>query len=299
MIELPQKLLDEAWDFVFETTLKRCASELEHTTSTEIEQHRALTLLDKVGGKLDVEDYPSNMASADSKSKVLKIEIPQKYLDRYRKLRGERETKLLLKRDITITVVFNPAKFEDMTEHVGGTYYSDGRIVAIQPQALKLNGEETISIVAANRSDLNKQAQEFGKRAKLMKTTLEHELTHLLQFVVFADFHAQQLLTTTPDDSVQKGSDEALDIYFNSPIEFDPWIKSETTKFTQLADGMSEAEQKAAFKKFVSSDLKPSELAKTKGDKERSRFFLALKKYNEPQWKKGVKLLLTRLEQDL
>lgn len=302
MIQLPAKLLHEAWSFVLSETLKQCYANLEHvSTATERQISAAETLLDKAAVGFDVEDFPTKLIHAPSSTKILPIEIPDRYLARYKKLRGERETKGLLNRKVNITVVYIPAGFEEMTADTLGMYYADGSVVAVQPGACKLDAEGIIAIVSSFKT-LAAQAHALTLRLDKYKGTLEHELTHMLQYTVFSDFHDKQLIAFEPDNSVPKASQEAQDIYLTSPMEFDPWIKSELPNIRALLrrKQINGEAKRALVNKFVSADLHQGEVnsfSYTKNeDPERSDFFISLKRNNMKNWKLAVKLLTSKLD---
>ncbi len=301
LIQIPPKLLASAWDFVLAETLKRCYAGLEHVASaSELHVAAAETLLDKASTNFDVEDYSSSLLHASSSTKQLPLEITERYLERYKKLRGARETKALLASKITIAVVYNPAKFHGMTAKISGTYYAEDKVVAVQPSVYELTAEGVLEIVR-NHKGLAAQNHALGLLLEQYKGTLEHELTHMIQFLVLGDLHAKQLLTHEPGEDVQSNSKESKDIYFTSPIEFDPWIKAEVTKIRALMRRQKKdsVEKRALIKKFISADLTQDQATKLEdnADPERSDFFISLRRQDLKQWKKAAKLLTSKLDE--
>lgn len=120
---------------------------------------------------------------------------------------------------------------------------------------------------------------------------LEHELTHAIQFIVLSKFHDSQI---GDEDSV-KFDAATKDKYFNSQIEFDPFIKTMVAKFKAADLAMKKIspdyDRKISLEYFTGAHEKLSdkELQKVSFMKP-NEFFISIKKHDKEKWKKAVKL---------
>jgi len=141
----------------------------------------------------------------------------------------------------------------------------------------------------ANTDDLEKTLNRFLPSAI---GTLEHELTHAVQYLVLRKFHSDQV----GDEESVKFDGEFRDKYLNSQIEFDPFLKVLVSRFKAVDSDMkrinrTEYDPKLSLEYYVCAKdkLSDDELEKVSFMKQ-NEFFDALKRRDKEKWKKAVKL---------
>lgn len=162
--------------------------------------------------------------------------------------------------------------------------------------------DNTIRIAMPN-VHLAHPTTEHGRKEALMKNLtwavglIDHELTHAVQHIVLSRFHKAQVSNAFDAAGTSKFHS---DDYFNSQIEFDPWIKGEAAIFKAIEKLMKkigkEYDEKLSMEFFVGAkgDKKTDFMDQKEMTKVMftapSAFFLSLKKKNQDKWKKAVKL---------
>jgi hypothetical protein len=145
--------------------------------------------------------------------------------------------------------------------------------------------------------------ERYSDRADKMEGTLEHEMTHYIQFKVFGGASDAQIgehgkALDTDDKATRNAS-----AYYSSQVEFDPQIKSHakdlivTIRANKRMKGMEALSWKDAALVAVGEKKAAEVIAKNELPKwtilgNEQQFFKSLKRVDKDKWKKAVKLFM-------
>lgn len=159
-----------------------------------------------------------------------------------------------------------------------GAYIPDRNIVMIYPMSNRF--------ISDYPNEHFSQPSDLRTGILQIKATIEHELRHAVQYIIFDDHPKQR-------NRIGDYNDEN---YYNSPIEFDPLIGSAISDFITLWDSdIWERKQKPTFeialKKYVGAiSTDPSDIFYP------PKFFVSLRKKSFRKYKAAVKKFLIDLE---
>ena len=124
----------------------------------------------------------------------------------------------------------------------------------------------------------------FKRHMATLESSLEHEFQHSIQFTLLKKVDKSQVSVATTD---QYPNASKLELYYLSPLEFDPQIVSAISDYQALVDDnrawMDDGEvELASFEELTTS---------TEYNSSAESFFAALKKYDNKRWKIAVKKL--------
>lgn len=301
LIKIPHTMLAPVWDWVLRETIHQCMTVLKHQ-ATEAEELGITTMLDKLladkklsSGTGSLDEYSPHLLHAAKSAKTFPVEVAERYLAIYRAKRGNREAGSLLKKSIDVIVAFKPYKGLDSSSY--GVIINHGKAIVLQTEPCSMTAAKILELYRADKATA---LMMLTRIAIIYKSTLEHELSHLYQYLVFGDLHVKQNLAyKLADEPGQSASNEELQrkYYYLSPNEFDPLIKSAAGIMHAKLHGVTSIVRTKMIEKFTCADLTQAQ-AKELDERvtpERYGFFIALKGHSQTKWEKAVKLFTQRL----
>jgi hypothetical protein len=282
LIQLPSKLLAEIssfatyWylcdikNFIEEEYTGKAYSKYQQLLQTAVKRHGAQELDDDDSCSID-----ELVMKARPKVKKIKIDLsdmPKRYLDKLAKdhnLDIDRLYQLLRKEDLTIELYF---KAPSSLKTARAQYHPVRQSITIALDRF--------------RDDLSLELQ-LTQGLDSLLGTVEHELTHAVQHMLLSKLDLNQITR----------SDDSKDSYFQSNIEFDPWVK---TAVAQLKSAVRQYD--ASDRKLVldyAFGIRDTNELQQAGLKSVRKFFMALRADSELRWKKAIKLTTTELERRL
>lgn len=150
----------------------------------------------------------------------------------------------------------------------------------------------------------------LGDRIDRAEGTVEHELTHYMQFKVFGKVDPKQISDKGKSSRDAEGSTKAQQEYLSSQVEFDPQLKGRIkdievmVKALRRRKGLETVDWKP-FAKIATGSADPKEVhakyniptyVNIGGEMD---FFENLKKLDQAKWKKAVKQFMLELEKRL
>ena len=293
LIKLPRKTLQQlvgGFVYIYLAYYKDCIEEF----LSGKEYHDANELLKTVLKKYNVPSIkPEDSAKVGKSDKMTKIfvidpeDLPERYLKKLREIDKDETIFRSLNLKIKLTIDFK------------GMKKLEGSYAQFDP-----NNQQIIISIKNHYLDKSELESRVG-REKCLGTVLtqaignlEHEFTHAIQWIILEKFHQKQIKNIS-DLKIPGNSPVYQDEYYNTPIEFDPWIKTEIKKFKAAEDLVKMTrfsfDKKAAIGYFTWSDSDKNVDIEKLGFTGRSEFFGALKKKSEKRWKKAVKLFYTEV----
>lgn len=278
LIKIPYKLQHVAEEFFKTNVLAYVAYRaLKQAGRDKAQQEYVLLALKRAAASLRIALPDAQEIAKAGNHKALSIRIPlgeidRRYLDRLEKkydhLTRHGIEVMLSRYKIKFTVAFG--KYADIGTQAGN--YREGP--GIEPEVI-------ISIPNLKLDmhlDRHFNAAQAARRIKDGLESIEHELTHAMQFRVLGKLHSDQ----TKGVSVNGG--DRSDKYFQDPSEFDPQIKTSIRHFRSQVEA---AKATADFKKTRQL---------FDGWVEKSEFLNSLKKTSKPKWQKAIKYIWTEYE---
>ena len=286
LIKLPPVVLKTAISFFLEKYLAYLYHNARECDKLDETDRRVLGMGLKLIAKKHGLAPPNSQEIIDGKARVSRTkiklkDIPDAYLKRMVKL--HLETTFIKRQSLTLTIVFND-KHKNLEGDEEGVYMDDTGEIILSIKGLGLQFKDL------EKHFLAINIKEITKRIEDAIGTIEHELTHLMQHKILKFFSAKQI-EGTGQNSMGRKADH--DTYYNSQIEFDPWVKSSIRRVKSLIDQeKKKMTPRQVFDIFTWSDgevLHQGTGASHIGL--RSAFYKALKKKDQTKWKKAVKLL--------
>jgi hypothetical protein len=187
--------------------------------------------------------------------------------------------------ELKLTVVTDPVKMDNGAKFmagVGGRYVAKNKDV----QSVLINCDTKMfgKFPIPNR-DLSVSA--FKSQMDSMVTTLEHELMHSVQHSLLKPLDANQFASATSDQYPKATENE---LYYLSPVEFDPQLISALSDYKDLllfkkAYDDTKTPELDTFKDVTA----PKRVAKNSVGAEAKLFFQALKSHDSKRWRIAVK----------
>lgn len=289
LIQNPPKLLKDITDFVVYTYLAYAKDKIEeHLEGKDF--NTAHQLLKKVAYKhklpLPDDKYSEKVGKATIEEHEFKLDfsdLPDRYLDKLKKL-GTDVSKLHSYDHVIAEIDLSPQS--SLTS--SGAFHPATLTMSFSLKKSGMLLDDHIDIDRVHSVLLDKLPSLIG--------VVDHETAHMIQFLVLRRFHEYNVKSDYAADNL---TDENSDDYYNSPVEFDPQIKSEAAYFRGVEDlskefDVKDYDKEKALAHFTYADgttpPKGSDLEKISYTR-RSPFFAALKRKNPTQWKKAIKLL--------
>jgi hypothetical protein len=180
---------------------------------------------------------------------------------------------------------------------IGWEVYFKAATAMINPDATPGKGEKHMQEILAR----------FGDTLEKIEGTLEHEVSHYMQYKVFARGSAYQVDVTGYASKGSPKGDQAQQRYYSSNVEFDPQIKSSIkevkVRYGALVRKLKRPVDWKILARYAIGELSMQDTFKELGMTMQEEnigqplpFFVTLKKVNHDKWKKGVKLFMTELE---
>lgn len=203
-------------------------------------------------------------------------------------------------------------KPEGTMKGYAGQYSSNPNIVEVNLDRLKSFAWDEFLEYAQGAYDDN----EDGGRRKMLRMlavlndrftriegTLEHELTHYIQFKVFGGVSDKQIAGNGKSNPTDDARTQDSSKYYTSQVEFDPQIKSHaknaivTIRANKRTKGMEGLTWKdvalvAVGEKKAKDVINDKQLPNWTMLADEEKFFAHLKKVDKEQWKKAVKLFM-------
>ena len=162
-----------------------------------------------------------------------------------------------------------------------------------------------ISLSERQRKDpLKELRQDLEGRMDIIESTIEHELTHYVQYQLLKPLDDRQAQMASEDEEIKLGKRAA---YYNSPVEFHPTIRSAVTRYItdERLNLLFELRGTRSFwiRVFTgATPVKTSGVHRLVSTSENGGlvkpdvFFLALRSADMNKWKLAVKLFTQELE---
>lgn len=288
-IKTPPALTKEITNFIVETYLAYVNVKINKLFSGD-DKADAMNLLAHTCQKHKLavpEDYIGvKLIKAGFKEKELEVDLtdlPERYIEKLKKIGIDvekfKKEQLLVEFDLDEnSKVVNGGQFNPKTmtmsfsaKHLDLLFYDD------------------------RKYDLRKLTYTLLDKLENLIGTVNHEMTHLVQHFVLEAFHPKQGETNYTDAELKRNETEN---YHNSDAEFDPWVKTEAAYIKGIMELLKDIGRPKAFDKskelahFTYADGSEPHSERQDGFfTRRSEFFGNLKKKNEENWKKAVKLL--------
>lgn len=277
LIKTPKPLQDAAQNFFAETVLSYLTYYGLKLTQDKDEREYVILNLKRIANSLKV---PLKLKTPKSiyqhESKIFPVgNFAEAYVKSYNKLHGPDSLKNIKDLKVKINLAFTKHK---QVGSSGGVYLEKKTPeIVVSIYGLELTHDEVF--------DPNNMLK-FNSAAVLQKikegfATIEHELTHLVQFKVLQFLHSDQI--KSHEGTYEIGTDSEVK-YYNSNIEFSPVLKTELRDFRSFVEKMkiesSSKKTKDFFNKWVQT----------------SPFFIVLKQYNDSNWKKAIKIMWLEYE---
>jgi len=290
LIKLPPKIVAEATKFLLEKLLAYLSS---YEEGDKLDREVYATNLKRFAAKHDLSKPSRAEVEKAGRSKlaqtVLKLEIPESYVSSIKRLhKGEIHKASFA---IKYVIVFS-GKHELLNPDESGAFIEKPPTLLLNINALNLAREDVAQQVYVGAF------KEIERRIEYAVTTLEHELTHAVQFMVLKQLHPEQVSSSGTHGASDKGSFD--EIYYTSQLEFDPQLKSSLKDFEHLVrrkGAKTKEAKRELLHKFTWSDTAKADIPDV-GEKVvsgRSPFFQSLKRVDHAKWKKALKLFSTKV----
>lgn len=291
LIKLPPKIVAEANRFFLEKLLAYLSYHGDKQ-GDELDQEFFAAMLKRFGTKYSLTQPTKAEAAKVGKSKVaqtmLKLEVPESYVASLKRIHKGRFHKQTF--ELKYIIVF-AGKHQLLDGDESGAFIEDPPTMLLDIKNLGLTHE-----------DVSQQAyigavKEVERRIEYALTTLEHELTHAVQFMILQQLHPMQVSGSGHRDASDKGS--FSEVYYTSQREFDPQLKSALKDFEHLArrkGAKTKASKLELLRKYTWDDTPKANVPNVADERkpDRSPFFQSLKRVDQPRWKKALKLFTTR-----
>jgi len=291
VIKAPQKMKNQIENFMWQSFLKRNYDWMS----------KLKTYLNQEGGYQKLVDLGVNLSEKHLRDEIKNYtDLMKKYKVKDQKA-GKKQDKIT--KSFTVDLSDLPKNYPPIAQGIPkqsvvksvfnkADRASGGPWIAIDPKTgkgeMKIDMSQQTSLSEYNPLFVPSGIDTAKRAMAAMTTTLEHELMHLVQSYVLTPTDVRQGKTQyNMNRHSKKVSD--LDSYYNSQVEFDPTIVSNTRHFQMIKDHLDRKgvkyNEKELLEVFVSA--KPY-----KGDDPQfyvSQFFESLKRTDRSNWKKAIK----------
>jgi hypothetical protein len=290
MIKLPATTLEAINEFFLLNVLavlKGKSAQEEDEADVEFSASTIKRLAAKIGSVVPSEADIKRVMTKRMISKSFPLDIPQEYVDRVLKMRGEEGVTSLRGEKIKVILSLDGKHPLLKGSDSSGIFSDDPLTMVINFPSLQVMSDKVVNVLLGSRLSTLEAMIEHGLG------TVEHELTHGIQAHVLKKLHSQQF----DQHGARSAKGDADGEYFTSQVEFDPQIKSAVKQLkvitTKAGVKPGSPEERQLISRFTSEDLSIKDLTSSP---DRSVFFSKLKRYDYKQWKKAVKLLMGLLK---
>lgn len=219
---------------------------------------------------------------------VIKLtDVPASYAERVAQVKGPEARAALDKLSFKLIVSFDGK--HKLLGGEAGVFYERPPTMLIS-----LPGSGLKASTVANWILVGKHV-EVARHLEQALGTIEHELTHGIQFMVLQQLHPKQADVEGHANAKASAATEFDDVYHSSQLEFDPQVKSAIRAFKLQArreGAASKQERRDLIDRFTWADTAVDNLPEPSHvPTSRSAFFSSLKRVDMKQWRKAVKLL--------
>jgi len=174
-----------------------------------------------------------------------------------------------------------------------GAFVEQPPTMLLDLKNLGLSKQDLMSLLQMGR------IAELDRRIEYAISTLEHELTHGVQFLMLQQLHPSQVSGSGSKGA--RASDKVTfdEVYYTSQKEFDPQLKSALKSFENIVrrkGAKTRATKQALLRKFTWDDIPKPNVPEVDlhPHPDRSPFFQSLKRVDPIKWKKALKLFTVR-----
>lgn len=294
LIKLPEKLRKELHTFFLEAYFSYLFYHSMQQSEDSLDEKLFTSIFKQLSAKYGVKQADLNrgkkLSTQNTTSASFETEIPESYLAAL--ARAKKNTpfnNLGMHKKAKFQIVFRGNS--GLGSNNRGAYFVSSNKIAISIQALNLSYDYSMVdfVMTSNIKAITKRIDEA-------LNTIDHELTHLVQFIALRDLHGDQVVGTDPKHLSRSADDR--DLYYASQLEMDPWIRNSINELTSKTEWKqaSDSEKKNLLKTFVWSDLSVDEIKKIERYQSgRSISYRALRLQKPSKWKRAVKILFQTL----
>lgn len=254
----------------------------------EVDQMMVASVVKRLAGSLGIRVPTSadiDRATKTISTKIKMDDLPEDYLRRLKSSKNEVKEKIL-----TFKLLFTKDRYLGKDIGYAERVSDDEAIIVIS--ALNILGDTTEDLLISPSTVMH--------NIKMGISTIEHELTHVIQYLVLGVLNKKQIDDPKAIKVAKSSAITKDDNYYLSQIEFDPMIKSAIAEIKAKLDlfkNADEQQKREIVDTYVWGNVPSSVIKKqiNNNTKKNSKFFAVLKLHDPNKWKKAVKLLYSKI----